>query len=38
MIVFTTDDLISVAVWVGAAILFGVLWALDSFIGKGKNR
>lgn len=38
MIVFTTDDLISVAVWVGAAILFGVLWALDSVSGRGKKK
>lgn len=37
MIVFTTDDLITVAVWVGAAILCVVFWALDSFSRKGKK-
>lgn len=38
MIVFTTDDMLTLVVWVGAAILFGVLWVLDSVSGRGKKR
>lgn len=37
MIIFTTDDLISVGVWIGAAILCVVFWALDSWSRKDEK-
>ena len=37
MIIFTTDDLISVGVWIGAAILFVAFWALDAWSRRNEK-